>query len=92
MTEPNIRPDSDIFSEARAALDRDPGVPHTVRLHVHRGIVTLTGSVRWAAERTQAEAALRDIDGIQRLVNDVTVAASVNAAGFEPPSRGGQAS
>ena len=85
MTARRCRPDAEIFSAARKALDDHPGVPQEVRVHVDQGVVTLTGSVRWAQERSQAEAIVRQIEGVERVVNSITVAHVANPEGFEAP-------
>lgn len=79
------RTDAEIFTAARNALELRPNVPATVRVHVDRGIVTLTGSVRLPTERAEAEEAVRHVDGVRRVVNSITVAQRVSAEGFEPP-------
>ena len=79
------RLDSDIFAAARKALDDDPRVPQDVRVHVDRGTVTLTGTVRWPHEKSEAEGIVRHIDGVQRVVNDITVANVASPEGFEAP-------
>ena len=86
------RPDSAIFADARLVLDGHPDIPHTVRLHVEAGVVTLTGSVRTAAEQLEAEHIVRGILGVTRVVNAITVARSVRAEGFEPPADNGTTS
>ncbi len=79
------RLDPDIFVAARKALDDDPRVPQDVRVHVDCGTVTLTGTVRWPHEKFEAERAVRHIDGVERVVNHLTVANALNAEGFEAP-------
>ena len=59
MTSTHRRLDSDIFAAARKALDDDPRVPQDVRVHVDRGTVTLTGTVRRPHESSEAEAVVR---------------------------------
>lgn len=85
MTSTHRRLDPDIFAAARKALDDDPRVPQDVRVHVDRGTVTLTGTVRWPQEKSEAEGIVRAIDGVQRVVNNITVANVANAEGFEAP-------
>lgn len=82
------RTDADIFAEARSALDRRPDVPATVRVHVDKGIATLTGNVRLPAERLAAEDAVRRVPAVQRLINDITVDQPVSPEGFEAPEEG----
>ena len=79
------RSDADIFVDARRELDQRRTVPGTVRVHVDHGTVTLTGSVQLAFERSEAEDAVRQIDGVQRVVNDIVVGRAPSAEGFEPP-------
>jgi osmotically-inducible protein OsmY len=79
------RPDADIFIDARRALDERPAVPAGVRVHVDHGTVTLTGSVHWPFERADAEDAVRRVEGIHRLVNQITIARIASKEGFEPP-------
>jgi osmotically-inducible protein OsmY len=82
---PAHRTDADIFSAARKALDDQPSIPATVRVHVDGGIATLTGTVRVASERAAAEDAVRSVPGIQRVINEVSVAQPPSTQGFEPP-------
>jgi osmotically-inducible protein OsmY len=85
MTTIHRRLDSDIFAAARKALDDDPRVPQDVRVHVDLGTVTLTGTVRWQHEKSEAEGVVRGIDGVRRIVNNITVANVADAEGFEAP-------
>ena len=84
MTGTRHRSDADIFSAARKALDDHPTVPQ-LRVHVDRGTVTFTGSVRWPQERSEAEAVVRRIEGVLGIVNKITVAHVVDPEGFEAP-------
>jgi osmotically-inducible protein OsmY len=61
------------FADAREHLDGYPTVPSTVRVHVEDGLVTLTGSVPRASQRTDAEQTVRPLNGGRRLVNKITV-------------------
>jgi osmotically-inducible protein OsmY len=79
------RTDPDIFIDAREALDRLPTAPGAVRVHVLHGIVTLTGGVHWPLGRTEAEAAVRHIDGVRGIVNNIIVFQAVSKEGFDPP-------
>lgn len=45
-----------------------------VNATVAEGVVTLTGSCADAACKTNAEAAVKDIDGVKKVVNNITVA------------------
>jgi osmotically-inducible protein OsmY len=81
------RADADIFADARKALDDRPSIPQDVRVHVDRGTVTLTGSVRWPLESSDAEAVVRRINGVLRVVNNITVVHMANPQGFEAPDK-----
>jgi osmotically-inducible protein OsmY len=84
MTGTRRRSDPVIFSAARKALDDHPRVPQ-VRVHVDRGTVTLTGSVRWPQERSEAEDVVRRVDGVLRIVNNIIAAHIADPEGFEAP-------
>ena len=56
-----------------------------MRVHVNLGTVTLTGTVRWPQERSEAEGIVRAIEGGRRVVNSITVAKAANPEGFEAP-------
>jgi osmotically-inducible protein OsmY len=79
------RTDADIFAEARKALDERPSIPATVRVHMEDGVAWLTGMARRVSERTEAEDVVRQVPGVQRVVNEITVAEPPSAEGFEPP-------
>jgi osmotically-inducible protein OsmY len=79
------RLDSDIFAEARLALDRQLDVPATVRVHVDNGVATLTGTVRVTAQRAEAERTVGLVRGVRGMVNKITVTASEVPVDFEPP-------
>ena len=81
------RSDADIFAEARQALDRRSTIPPIVRLHVDKGIVTLTGTVRVASASAEAEEIVRRVPGVERVVNDINVAQAPSEQGFEPPDQ-----
>jgi osmotically-inducible protein OsmY len=80
------RPDADIFAQARRALDRRPSIPATVRVHIDDGVAWLTGMVRRTSERTEAEDVVREVPGVQSVVNKITFAEPPNKEGFEPPT------
>lgn len=84
-TNSSVHPvDSEIFAAARTALDRNLAVPASVRVHVDAGTVTLTGSVRNVAESAEAEATVRRVNGVRRVLNEIFVL-NVPVSGFEPP-------
>lgn len=84
MTSTHHRSDPDIFSAARKALDDHPSVPQ-VRVHVDRGTVTLTGSVRWPQHKAEAEAVVRHVEGVLGIVNRILVEQTVDPEGFDAP-------
>ena len=79
------RSDADIFVEARHALDCRPTVPGTVRVHIDKGVATLTGTVRLPAEKADAADAVRRVPGVKDLLNAISVMALVSAEDFELP-------
>ena len=83
-TQSTHRPDAEIFAAVRSALDLNPAVPATVRVHVTEGIVALTGSVRTPADRLEAEETARGVADVRAIVNDIFVV-NIPAAGFERP-------
>lgn len=48
------RSDAAVFADARKHLDDYPTMSSTVHVHVEDGLVTLTGSVPRASQRTEA--------------------------------------
>ena len=78
------RTDTDIFAEARKALDERPSIPATVHVHVDSGVAWLTGMARRASERIEAEGVVRQIRGVERIVNKITVAEVPDPDGPEP--------
>jgi osmotically-inducible protein OsmY len=79
------RPDADIFAQARKALDEHPSIPATVRVHIDDGIAWLTGTVRVTSERAAADEVVRQVPGVQRIVNELVIAQPASPEGFEPP-------
>lgn len=86
-TDTSNRADAQIFAAVRRALDCNPMVPASVRVHVDRGMVVLTGSVRAASERDAAEQTARSIGGVGGVANDIFVHSTAPFSGFEPPER-----
>jgi osmotically-inducible protein OsmY len=82
------RTDTEIFAQARKALDQRPSIPATVRVHIDDGVAWLTGMARRISERTEAEDVVRQIPGVQHVVNKITVAERPSEEGFEPPDTG----
>ena len=79
------RTDAEIFAQARKALDERPSIPATVRVHIDDGTAWLTGTVRLASERVEAEDVVRQVPGVLRIVNKISVTQTASPEGFEPP-------
>ena len=86
-TKASHRSDAEIFAEARFALDNQRGIPGTVRIHVDNGSVTLTGTVGRPNERRAAAQVVRHVDGVQRVINQLTVWDATGGDGGEEPGR-----
>ena len=74
------RTDPEIAHDAVLALKRWPSVPRTVIVTVRDGFLTLEGRVQWNDQRTDAESAVRHIDGVKGVSNAIVIGpvASVN--------------
>jgi phosphoenolpyruvate-protein kinase (PTS system EI component) len=73
------RSDAAVFADARKHLDDCPTVPGTVHVHVEDGLVTLTGIVLRASQRTDAQDTVRPLIGTRRLLNKITVTEAPSA-------------
>jgi osmotically-inducible protein OsmY len=81
------RTDAELFADARSALDCRPSIPGTVHVHIDGGVATLTGSVRLASERAEAEDVVRHVPGVRRIINEITVPQLPSKEGFEAPDK-----
>jgi osmotically-inducible protein OsmY len=68
------RTDADIAADVARILELRHTIPDSVQAAVHRGHVTLTGTVEWLFQKREAEKALRHIKGLRAVVNHITVA------------------
>jgi osmotically-inducible protein OsmY len=69
-----MRPDSDIKRDVEAELHRTPSVdPSDIGVTVKDGVVTLAGFVKSYGEKYGAEAAVKRVDGVAGLANDLQV-------------------
>jgi hypothetical protein len=68
------------------ARDERPSISATVRVHIDDGVAWLTGMARRASERKEAADVVRQVPGVQRVVNKITVAEQPSAEGFEAES------
>jgi osmotically-inducible protein OsmY len=76
------RTDSEIAEAVRHALEWDVFVPDTrIQSTVSDGRVTLGGTVDTAAEREDAERAVRNLAGVRGVVNKIRVAPAVRLPG-----------
>jgi osmotically-inducible protein OsmY len=75
-----VRSDADI---ARAAVDHlawNACVPDTVRLQVTAGLVQLQGTVEWQYQRQAAESAIRWLNGVRGVSNEIAIKPLAGAA------------
>lgn len=70
------RSDTDLARAVRNALEWDVFIPDTkIRSTVSNGWVTLEGEVEYLLDRDEAESAVRRLQGVRGVTNDITVAA-----------------
>jgi osmotically-inducible protein OsmY len=67
------RTDPDIAHDAAQALTLRPALADNVQVAVHRGRVTLTGTVEWLFQKEQAAHAVRHVRGLLGVLNHITV-------------------
>ncbi len=79
------RTDADIAADVATMLRLHSDIPDSVQAAVHRGHVTLTGTVRWYYQYLQAEKMIRPIRGVLDVVNDLRI--SPAAAGRDLQQR-----
>jgi osmotically-inducible protein OsmY len=63
----------DVARDVARALELRIGVPETVQAVVHNGHVTLTGKVRWIAQKKSAERAVTRVRGVRGIFNHIEV-------------------
>jgi osmotically-inducible protein OsmY len=68
------RTDADIARDAVRALELGGVLPSTVQLTVKHRHITLTGKVRWVAQKRLAERAVRHVPGVIGVFNYIEVA------------------
>ncbi len=73
ISTPSQSTDSDIARQAAQALSRRGDVPDTVKATVQSRVLTLSGEVTWQYQRSAACRAVKDIIGVNTLVNAMTV-------------------
>src|SRR5689334_14650109 len=67
------RTDTDIAHDAAFTLNLRASVPRTVKATVHNGHITLTGSVDWMFQKTQAEKLVEHLPGVVGVFNHIEV-------------------
>ena len=66
--------DDEIAARAVKMLDWDIAVPKgDITITVAHGIVTLSGQVDWAFQRTEAEYDVRKLGGVRAVINDIRI-------------------
>jgi len=70
------RTDVQLCFDARRALDHRLAAPTTVHVQILSGLARLTGRVGWRGERAEAEAAVRQIPGVRRVLNYIVIETS----------------
>ncbi len=75
------RNDTDLAASAVTLLDSNVRIPKGLRVTVEHGFITLTGEVSWRDQRKAAETAVRTLNGVRGINNQISVAArpGVNA-------------
>lgn len=68
--------DTDIAADAARALQLRGTVPMNVKVAVHNGRITLTGTVARVFHKTEAEKAVRRIKGVRCIFNHIEIAPS----------------
>ena len=67
------RTDADIAADAAAALKLQTTAADKVQIAVHRGHLTLTGTVEWLTQKEAAGHAVQHIPGVRGVVNYIEV-------------------
>jgi len=77
----NERTDAEIAHAAVTTLEWNTYVPHDqVKVAVENGWITLTGEVEWHYQKSIAENALRHLNGVRGVVNEITLKPQVTPA------------
>jgi len=74
------RSDAALAEAVQHALSWDVEVPANVSAAVLRGLVTLSGTVQWNFQREAAARAIRNLTGVEGLVNEIALAAHPSPA------------
>jgi osmotically-inducible protein OsmY len=68
------RGDADIAADVTKALELGSTIPDGLQATVHRGYVTLTGTVDWMYQKHDAERAVRHVRGVHNVMNRIALA------------------
>jgi osmotically-inducible protein OsmY len=81
LADSSKRTDQDIAIDAVNALKRNTLVPDDkIKVTVNSGWITLEGQVGWQFEKEAAESAVRYLQGVKGVVNEITVKPRVSPA------------
>jgi osmotically-inducible protein OsmY len=69
----HVRDDADIAQAAAMALSWHSDLPDNIQVTVSNGWITLSGTVDWQFQRTEAENAVRNIRGVRGVINNITL-------------------
>ena len=73
LTSSSQRNDVDIARAAASALKWNVSVPDNVKAIVDGGWVTLKGEVEWGFQKDAAESAVRPLEGVMGVINEIAV-------------------
>ncbi len=69
-----IKSDEELAKDALNALQWDWQVPHeTIKVKIEKGIITLSGEVRWNYQKEAAKKAVSSLPHIKSVMNDIAV-------------------
>jgi osmotically-inducible protein OsmY len=83
----HVRTDPEIAAAVESALHWDVFVPKTITAEVEAGHVTLRGTAAWNFQRSSAERAVRQLAGVLRVSDQVTLEEQVSAKSVEADIR-----
>jgi osmotically-inducible protein OsmY len=84
------RNDSAIAAAAANALEWDSALPNgSIKATVRNGWVTLTGTAAWAYQRSAAERAIRNLNGVKGIANHVVIEPAPKASDVKTSSEHG---
>jgi len=69
----SLRDDSDIAEDITQALKSNLAIPDGVKAELCNGHVTLRGEVQWVYQKSDAQRAVRYIEGVHNVSNTITI-------------------